>query len=219
MSFTKEQLEQRRQGIGASEVSAIVGLSPFRTAHDIYLEKIGAVDPTPETLPQKRGRILESALRDWFCEDTGLKVWVPQSMKHDTEPFYATPDGIILREGDGPSALLELKSDFSFQNHWGEEEDAVPDWYAVQVAFQLGVTGFDLAYLAVLRLGNFRIYTLRRDQDIIDTLFAACREFWTLVQNRTPPRLDASDSSRNLLRSLFPENNGIILKATPQADA
>ena len=36
----KEWLEWRRKGIGGSDVAAIMGISPFRTARDIYYDKI-----------------------------------------------------------------------------------------------------------------------------------------------------------------------------------
>lgn len=37
----EEWLDWRRRGIGGSDVSAIIGLSPFRTARDIYYDKLG----------------------------------------------------------------------------------------------------------------------------------------------------------------------------------
>ena len=37
----EEWLDWRRRGIGGSDVSAIIGISPFRTARDIYYDKVG----------------------------------------------------------------------------------------------------------------------------------------------------------------------------------
>ncbi len=41
-NLTREEwLDWRRRGIGGSDVSAIMGISPFRTARDIYYDKLG----------------------------------------------------------------------------------------------------------------------------------------------------------------------------------
>mgnify|MGYP003353102479 CR=1 FL=1 len=37
---TPEQLEKRRLGIGGSDVAAICGLNPYKTALDVYFEKV-----------------------------------------------------------------------------------------------------------------------------------------------------------------------------------
>ena len=36
----EEWLEYRRQGIGGGDVAALMGISPFRTARDLYYDKI-----------------------------------------------------------------------------------------------------------------------------------------------------------------------------------
>ena len=45
----EEWLDYRRQGIGGSDVAGIMGISPFRTARDIYYDKlnIAAVEGEP----------------------------------------------------------------------------------------------------------------------------------------------------------------------------
>ena len=37
----EEWLNYRRQGIGGSDVAAVLGVSPFRTARDVYYDKLG----------------------------------------------------------------------------------------------------------------------------------------------------------------------------------
>jgi predicted phage-related endonuclease len=42
--LTAEQLEARKAGIGGSDVASIVGISPWKTKHQLYLEKRGEIE-------------------------------------------------------------------------------------------------------------------------------------------------------------------------------
>lgn len=44
----EEWLEYRRLGIGGSDVAAILGISPFRTARDLYYDKLNIVTADDE---------------------------------------------------------------------------------------------------------------------------------------------------------------------------
>ena len=57
----EEWLDYRRQGIGGSDVAGIMGISPFRTARDIYYDKlnIASVVEEPGTcVALERGHLL-----------------------------------------------------------------------------------------------------------------------------------------------------------------
>ena len=58
----QEWLAYRRQGIGGSDVAAILGISPFRTARDLYDDKLNiasAVDDTGNWVALEMGHLLE----------------------------------------------------------------------------------------------------------------------------------------------------------------
>ena len=44
-----EWLKWRRRGIGGSDAAAVLGISPFRTARDLYYDKMGIVVDTDDT--------------------------------------------------------------------------------------------------------------------------------------------------------------------------
>ena len=64
----EEWLSKRNIGIGASESAAILGLSPWKTANDLWLEKTG--NRMPKDLSDdpyiQKGVRLEPALRELF---------------------------------------------------------------------------------------------------------------------------------------------------------
>lgn len=72
--LTEQQLEQRRQGIGASEAAAICGLNPWQSALAVYLGKIGELPQTPASAAMEWGNRLEAPILDAYAHDTGLVV-------------------------------------------------------------------------------------------------------------------------------------------------
>ena len=58
----EEWLSFRRGGIGGSDVAAILGISPFRTARDIYYDKLEIADVEEEEgnwVAMEMGHLLE----------------------------------------------------------------------------------------------------------------------------------------------------------------
>ena len=58
-THTTEWHERRRKGIGGSDIAAIAGISPYKTARDVWAEKTGRTSPQPPTPAMKRGTALE----------------------------------------------------------------------------------------------------------------------------------------------------------------
>ena len=76
----EEWLDWRRRGIGGSDVSAIIGISPFRTARDIYYDKVGiaAVEENEGNwVAMEMGHLLEDLVAKIFERKTGLKIDPP----------------------------------------------------------------------------------------------------------------------------------------------
>ena len=63
-----EWLKRRRAGIGGSDVAAILGISPWKTALDVYHDKTGAAKDEPETENMRLGTALEQFVADRFTE-------------------------------------------------------------------------------------------------------------------------------------------------------
>lgn len=62
--------------------------------------------------------------------------------------------------------------------------------------------------MAVLIGGNhFKWYFIERDEELIAILIELERRFWHHVETRTPPPLDGSEASTELLSRLYPQGN------------
>lgn len=186
--ITDEQREQRKLGIGGSDMPIILGLSQYKTPYQLYLEKIGEITSSDEMTPnQYWGNQLEEVIRNEFSKRNLVTIDTPDTIIH---PFYdflrANLDGFISEW----NAVLEVKCSSSFMaKEWGEKgSDVIPMQYLVQVAHYCAVTNADCAYIAVLIGGNdYREYKYVRDLEIEGMIIEEAKKFWHCVQTKTPP--------------------------------
>jgi putative phage-type endonuclease len=178
--------------------------TPFRTALDVYAEKIGAVTPVDNPTPRMRwGLRHEPTIASAFAEETGLRVEALPPFTiycHGAIPAQATPDRLVVADD---WRVLELKAAGGEQaRHW---DDGVPMRYQVQVQHQLMVMGLERAYLAVLiGIDDFRWFSIDANRDFISQHSARVVEFWRQVEAREPPEPCALDV--DVLRGMYPRS-------------
>ena len=74
----KDWLEYRRRGIGGSDAAAILGISPFATARDLYYDKLKIVpfdDSESNWVAKKMGHLLEDLVAELFHVKTGYQIY------------------------------------------------------------------------------------------------------------------------------------------------
>ena len=79
----EEWLSYRRRGIGGSDVAAILGISPFRTARDLYYDKLNIVsvnDNEENWVAMAIGHLLEDLVGKIFQHKTGLNIYQVKKM-------------------------------------------------------------------------------------------------------------------------------------------
>lgn len=215
MSLTDHQRAIRSTGIGASEIASIVGLNPWRSAHDVWLVKRGLVEEKG-TIQSRMGQRVEACVLDEYREQTGSELSFPGTVRHPTEPWMlCTPDAIA----DEWVRVVEVKCvGWRTAFHWGDEEDAIPDYYRPQVAWQLEVLGIEEAHVAAWIGGSdYRIYTIRRNAALIEALVEAGRRFWfDHVLTGEPPPIDGTDGARRVLAEMYPRTGKPPIRATEE---
>jgi putative phage-type endonuclease len=178
-------LEERRKGIGGSDIAAVMGLSPFKTAYQVYREKRKEVEDWSGNELTDWGKRMEPAIRQWYSDATGRAVRLPDKiMYHAKYPFMlASLDGFT---DDG--RIVEIKTARSGKD-WGEPEtNQIPDYYAVQVHHYMTVTGFEVSDIPVSIAGASPcLYTVEADKEISEMIIEACAKFWDRVASGNPP--------------------------------
>lgn len=185
---TPEWHAARLQGIGSSDAPIVTGDSPWGDLLTLFAVKSGIIDaPHIDTPATRWGLLLENVIAEWFMETTGKKVRRANLLlQHPDIPWMLAS---LDRRVVGESALLEIKTSRYASDEWGEAGSAeIPPHYLVQVQHQMTVCDLQTAYLAVLFAGSDpRYYVIPRDHALIQDLIERELEFWTCVQDGTPP--------------------------------
>ena len=216
----------RPHGIGGTDIGAVLGLSPYKTALELWADLVGNEGPSfRDQLHLRFGQHNESFIAREFERATGLQTCEHQgTLFHREHGFmFGHVDRFLVKQpGELPvvdgvvvtDALLECKTASAFARHdWGTPgTDEVPPLYLVQCAWYLAITGCERAEVAVL-LGNsdFRIYQVTRDLELESLLISHAKQFWfDHVLAKVPP---APSSARDA-SILFPkEEPGKSLEA------
>lgn len=206
-------LATRTQGIGGSDALACLGLDPWKTRMEVYLDKIGQAPERPQTDRMRWGQIVEASIIQWFVEKTGIPVRRTGLVRSKTRPWQLA--SIDAASADG--GIVEIKN----TNHWRRSEwddDQVADSAEAQSQHYLDVTGRSHAWV-VAQIGGEPpvIRRVNRDGGLIDDIRAMEHELWQMVDARTPPALDGGKASEKLVNRLFPLGlDGEKYVATPE---
>lgn len=203
----------RRTGIGSSDAAAAIGLNPYQSQLELWTQKMGkgnhlpAVDPQDDTSPMFWGTLLEPIVAAHYTKRTGNKVRrVNAVLQHPEHPWMlANVDREVVGAPD--VQILECKTaGIHGARLWS---DGVPEYVQLQVMHQLAVTGKQAADVVVLVGGQeLRIFRIERNEALIARLIEMEHAFWQMVESKTPPAGDGSDSAEKALRSLYPHSAG-----------
>lgn len=194
----------RHKYIGGSDAAAVVRMNSFVSPYALWAEKTGRLPGFDGNLATEVGTYLEEFVAQKFAEETGKKVRrCNLSWFNDQYPWAIAN---IDREIVGEDAGLEIKttSELNTKKFNGGE---YPANYYCQCMHYLAVTGKKRWYLAVL-IGNreFKWFTIERDEDEINALMEAEKNFKQLVDGDTPPIADGASSTADTLGKLYPNS-------------
>jgi putative phage-type endonuclease len=177
MTITDKQRAERIKGIGSSDAAAVLGVSPFSTPYEIWMEKTGRSKGFEGNQATRRGDYLEPVIRQMVSDEIGRPVLEP------TQTFVrgilrANLDGMVDQCRAG-SVVVECKSSV-FGSGWGTPgTDDIPIHVMIQVQHQMLCAESDDCIVA--RLGPSMwpdIYPVRFDADLANLIETASIEFW-----------------------------------------
>lgn len=210
MSLSPEQLAQRKAGVTATDIAAIVNLHPYRAPIDVFLDKFNLAAPFAGNERTKWGNILEVPIRDDYAERHGVRVEVPGTLEHPTVTWAkATPDGICyLPRHAHPRNGLEIKThSFRAADQYGDPgTDEVPPHELVQCMWNMFVSGLDDWDLVAFIDGQPAEYHIKRDDDLIEMLRDSGERFMVdHIRKESPPLPDGSGSYDRYLSTRYPQ--------------
>lgn len=211
----EDWLAVRQQGIGSSDAAAAVGLNPYKSQLELWLEKTGRndllpkADPHDEESPMYWGNLLEPIVAAHYTKRTGNRVRRINAVLQHPDPSLSWMLANIDREVTGSNEVQILECKTAGINGARLWKEGVPEYVQLQVQHQLAVTGKAAADVAVLLGGqHLEIHRIARDETMIARLIQLEREFWRYVEADTPPLADGSASAELALRCLYPQESG-----------
>lgn len=223
-------LRDRRQGVGGSEIGAIMGVSPWRTILDVYVDKTTEGVAEEPNNAMRRGIALEDTVADMVADmhpDWDLvKVTTIHHHPVDTH-LLANPDRIVLCKERG-RGVLEIKC----PGVWAYDKmkrDGVDDSYVLQLQHYLHVCDAQWGAFAIFsaeKWENPLIVMVERDDLVIDRLRDAAHNFWfnhvipkiPPVMTLPPSPLPAKEFSGTLVHLPDEATAQVVLQAASARD-
>jgi putative phage-type endonuclease len=219
---TPEWHALRTNGIGGSEVAAIVGLSPWESRFSLYHRKAGTLGEKESNAGMSWGTRIEPLLCEVFAEQHPEYAAIEAgTYRHHERTWQLANVDRLLMSTDGGEALslLEAKTAHTYSAwQWGRPgTEDVPPYYRCQAMWYLDVLELERAHLAVLIGGSdYREYEIAYDPTEAAWLRNEAEMFWREVVDGTPPPLDGSDATYEAVRDLHPQITGEDVQISPQ---
>jgi putative phage-type endonuclease len=205
--------------LGGSDLSSILGLSPWGTPLTVYARVVSALEgrslQDKDDSQKRRGRHLEGAVLALYEEETGATVLDSPKLTHPRLPFgRASLDALANRNG---RRVVEVKTaGMSELRQWGEAgTDQIPQGYVFQTQWYAGVakacgqTDVDDVDVAALVGGDLRLYVVPFDGELFGLLEQALERFWVdHVLARRPPPVAEPLRDVDAIGVLYPRHSG-----------
>lgn len=213
--YTTEEawLAQREQDLTSTDIAALFGLSPYKTAFELWHEKkSGQRAAFTENERAKWGKRLEHTVAAGIIDD---QDWCGRPMKE----YMRLPDMRVgssfdwrihahpnSPDSDSPDdAILEIKTVdwLAFRDGWAIDEGFIeaPAHIEIQVQHQMLVSGLRRAFIGVMVGGNdIRVIERRADDDVHRGIIAKAREFWQSIDENNPPDPIMPDDAEAVIR-------------------
>lgn len=184
-------LEDRKKAIGASDVAAILGVSPWASAWDVWADKTGRLEKWQGNEQTRLGQFFESSVLDYAESKLGELVR-GERVLHATLPIASTLDARVLKN-NRPVEAKTTGLAGPVYGDWGDiGTDEVPEYYLVQVHTQLlCLDDADMGYLFGLLPGRGVVeFNIERSSKICDNLGSVLDDWWTthIINDVEPSR-------------------------------
>lgn len=220
---TPEWLDARRDVVGSSDIPVITGSTPYATsvfalwAVKTRLAELEPPDPETQELFDL-GHALEEPIAARYTAITGRPLRRRrQLLIHPRDRWIgASLDRVSARRGE--RRIVEIK--WVPHRRWATDgPEPVPAYVQDQVQWQLLVTGYDVADVAVLSGSHVEVHEIEPSERYQADLRYLARDFWDRVEAGEHPPVDGSDATRAVIAQLHPKDTLGLLPPSPETAA
>lgn len=213
-----EWLQQRTHGIGGSDVAAIMGISKYKSAYALYMEKVGLLQP--EDISDKPavhwGCVLEPIVGEEYKKNHPKREVrrVNAICKSIKRPWAQASLDYEVKDEELGWGVLEIKT--AGLNRAKDWEDGIPLYYQTQIIHYLSVLNRPFADVAVLIGGqDYREFRYMRDIEDEKALVKDVDNFWHQnVEAGVVPDIDATYADAQAVLAAGTPSTGEIIDYT-----
>lgn len=203
----EEWLAERRTGIGGSDAAAILGLNPYKTPLEVWMQKTGEGREIEVTPAMERGIHLEPVAADLYTKKTGRRIRRQPLKRHPDHDFILgnVDRQILTGSGEGEfkvdsTGVLEIKCP-GLHVFAQVKSHGLPEYMTIQLLHYLGVYGYDWGSFALFNAERWELiwFDLEADPDLIQTIIDREVEFWTQwVVPKIKPGIEPTPEDLNI---------------------
>ena len=233
--------EERREGIGGTDVGAIMGANPYRSPIACWKDKLGQMPPVELNHAMEWGSLLEDVIGKKYCDNNNLSfssvenctgapdytegfngvMFKPTTIRHsDYDWAYAHPDFYVWNGKERTGIEVKTISEGIYKKYWAEGD--IPPWQYYQVLWYSIVTRIKkwvvVGFAPHLRLSKDPLLTheIQIDPEEQAKIMSHVNYFWECVVDKVEPELD--EYTEQDIRLLYPESNADIVSSSTYID-
>jgi len=197
-SGTSEWHKAREDGIGGSEVGAVLGLSQYESPFSLWAKKTGKVESDfVDNWSTRFGRAFEMPiLKLWAEQHPDWEVFSTGTYSHAENPWMkANPDAIGRHRVTGELMVIEIKT---ARYSWNE----TPPAYQAQVMHYMDVLGIKRGIIVAVAGWNWVEIAVEYDEFLAAMNRTILKKFWWHVINDVAPEYDGADATYQAVRKM-----------------
>jgi putative phage-type endonuclease len=178
-------LLDRKTGIGGSDISAILGINPWKTALDVYFDKVADEIVYEQNDNMERGRKLEEYVLKEYSDRNSTELEIGLEMERDKQ--YSCLIAHYDAKIKDRNVIVEAKSSKMNPFSWG---NVIPAYYRTQVAHYAAIADCEYVDVAVLfNQWQYAQFTYYRDEEYEKYIRKTAVDFWNNhVLKKIPPQ-------------------------------
>lgn len=183
-ALTDDQKIIRQSFIGGSDAPSICGVNPWRTAYDVYLEKIGQGVPVIENEAMYWGTAHEATIAIRFAEVTGRIIEsIPDTLVHPLYPYIGCHVDRLQRDPHlygGTNGVVEIKTTRKYL-----KKGECPESYQIQLYHNMLCAQATWGTVVILIQGSEMVlYDYHLTPQIESAILTLETKFWSAVQQK-----------------------------------
>lgn len=180
---SKEWLDYRRFRIGASEVSAILGIDPYCTRLELWTKKLMCFENKTNDA-MRRGSSLEPVVRNMHNEQEGLN-YEPACIEHEDLPYlFCSLDGW---DANAEPKIIEIKC-LKKEHHELARDGQILNHYMAQLQHQMLVTGEKAVKYLSYHNGEILQRVFEANPLYQERILTECQNFYRELMDCIPPQ-------------------------------